>query len=273
MSGLRVQKEGPQSQHRGDCGGWGVESAWQNPNLIHHLIPKKGLGSGVFYSRRTGVKDDSGWGPGPCRPRGDAVLSCPSQSPPPHRPTPLCLPLSISISPDHGGQAQNRPVVSRLLTSLSQSSAQMPRAWRVGVGSALDLQESCQWEEESHTDSVLNLLDPTTATTRTATQGPGVAWGCPLGGQGGPAQRLRSKQVCHGRAEWKERPGLRICCPPASPQGLCCDGGDLAGPRPGFGAAPSFRLLRGRAGLGAHQLPCLTPGGPRPKSMVGAAAP
>lgn len=109
MSGLRVQKEGPQSQHRGDCGGWGVESAWQNPNLRHHLIPKKGLGSGVFYSRRTGVKDDSGRGPGPCRPRGDAVLSCPSQSPPtPHRPTPRCLPLSISISPDHGGQAQNR---------------------------------------------------------------------------------------------------------------------------------------------------------------------
>lgn len=75
------------------------------------------------------------------------------------------------------------------------------------MGSVQDLQESCQWEEESHTDSVLNLPDPTPATNRTATQGLGVAWGCPLDVEG-TAQRLSPKRECHGRAEWKERPGL-----------------------------------------------------------------
>lgn len=44
-----------------------------------------------------------------------------------HRPILFCLPLSTSISPEPQGRAQNTMVVSRLLTSLSQSSVQMPR--------------------------------------------------------------------------------------------------------------------------------------------------
>lgn len=78
------------------------------------------------------------------------------------------------------------------------------------MGSVQDLQESSQWEEEAHTDSALNLLDPTSATNTTDTRGLGVggwgvAWGCSLHVEG-TAQRLSPKQERHGRAEWKERP-------------------------------------------------------------------
>lgn len=49
--------------------------------------------------------------------------------------------------------------MSSLLTNLSQSSVQMPRCTEGWVASDWDLREKCHWEEEAHTDSMVNLQD------------------------------------------------------------------------------------------------------------------
>lgn len=176
---------------------WG--SARRNPDLIHLLIPKKGLSSGGFYSRRTRVKEDRGWGPGYCRPRGEAGLSCPSESPSPQHPSRSACPLSPSTSTDHRGGPQNRIVASRLLGSLSQSSAQMPRGMEAWAGQCTGPSgEPPVGRRGSHR---LCVQPAGSHICYKHNRHTGVG-----GGVEGTAQRLSPKQECHGRAEWKERP-------------------------------------------------------------------
>lgn len=67
------------------------------------------------------------------------------------------------------------------------------------MGSVQGLQESRQWEEEAHTDSAFNLLDPTSAANTTDTQGLGVAWRGPHRGS------VSNKSAMGGQSGRKDR--------------------------------------------------------------------
>lgn len=133
-----------------------------------------------------------GWDPQPHRTEGEGGQRSPPKSQAHPNPILLCLLLLTVISPDQVTRLSTEHVVSNLLPNLSQSLVKMPGACRARLHRRQDLQDKCQWEEETHTDS-------RSATPRTATQGSRMAWGCPLDGQG-QAQRPSAKQGCHGKS-------------------------------------------------------------------------
>lgn len=83
------------------------DRAWQNPDIPHILIPKGGLRSSDFYSRRTGVKEIGGCGFSSHRTSGKAEKSCPVDSHSHHKsmshPAPPAV-LHIHLSDYHHQQ-------------------------------------------------------------------------------------------------------------------------------------------------------------------------
>lgn len=109
----------------GLCGVKHGSYRWGGPvrtlDLIYLLIPVGGMRYVGFHSR-IGIKESCGWGP-----RGETVLICPLESHPYHCLISLCLPLSTLSLMTTITRLKTGDVMSSLLTSLSQSSIQMPK--------------------------------------------------------------------------------------------------------------------------------------------------
>lgn len=101
---------------------WGrwVRRTWQNTGPYVPADPRERAESGSFCCRRSGVKEDCGWGPSSPEAESSSRVLAPPQSHPAACPSP-------HSPPDHQHQAQKGRCAGGLLTHLSQASVQMPR--------------------------------------------------------------------------------------------------------------------------------------------------
>lgn len=143
-----------------------------SPDLTHLPVPMGvGLRSAGLHCGRTGVQGNCGSVPGPLGPEWSPGRRVPSR-PRSHPALPFSTPMSLATIT----RLRTGGVVSSLLTSLSQSLAQMPRCTEGWVASDRDPREKRHWEEEAPAEPTGSpgLLRPGQP------HGVGVGGGCPL---------------------------------------------------------------------------------------------
>ena len=157
------------------------------------------------------------WVPGPLGTRVEAGLGCPLETHRHHSPILICLTFSTSTSSDHPQQAQNRRCVSNMVTRLPQSSVQLHKCME-GWGGLCPSPSGreCQWEEQTHTDSVFNLLDEQSCHHQDSHTGAGLGRGSPLDGNGRAQGPRPNKGAFSGQCGGKDQASDSVtqCLPP-----------------------------------------------------------